>query len=360
MVIRATTEDAYFAASNSSRGFYSYYTECFDDARIEHLYAIKGGPGTGKSRFMREVADAGMGVGWRGEFIYCSSDPDSLDGVILSREGRTVALLDATAPHVYEPSRPGAREDLVNLGVFWDSDRLSAQAADIGRLQAQKSAAYQRAYRYLAAFGEMRAAGDSLVLPYVRRAAIRAFAARLIEAEGEGVGWREQTALMHAVGMGGAVGLDTYFHAAKQIFLIRDCRGAARYLTADLRALAKERGHAVRVSHDPVMPDCIDAIFFLKTQTLFVLCPPKLCAYPHRIIDLRRFVNTAAMKAVRREVNFTARMERECMKGAVGALAAVRESHFALEEIYSAAMNFAAKETFTKIFCRELFGLQNS
>ena len=360
MVIRTTAEDAYFAASNSSQGFCSYYTQCFDDARIGHLYAIKGGPGTGKSRFMREVASAGMAVGWRGEFIYCSSDPDSLDGVILSREGRTIALLDATAPHIYEPARPGAREDLVNLGIFWDSDRLSAQAADIGRLQTQKSAAYQRAYRYLAAFGEMRAAGDSLVLPYIKRAAIRAFAERLIDGEGQGSVAHEQTALMRSVGMCGAVGLDTYFRQAKQILLIRDCRGAGRYLTADLRALAKERGHAVRVSHDPVIPDCIDAIFFVGSQTLFAICDPKLCEYPHRIIDVRRFVNTAAMKEVRREVNFTARMERESQKGAISALAAVKEAHFALEEIYSAAMNFEAKETFTKIFCRELFGLQNT
>ena len=359
MIIRTTTEDAYFAASNSSKGFFSYYTECFDHARIGHIYAIKGGPGTGKSRFMREVAAAGVAEGWSCESVYCSSDPDSLDGVILSRGDRAIALLDATAPHVYEPSRPGAREDLVNLGIFWDSERLTAQAAEIGALQARKSEAYRRAYRYLAALGEMREAGDSLVRPYIKRDAIRAFAERLIADVGMGGGYEEQIALMCSVGMQGAVGFDTYFRRAKEIFLIKDCRGSGQYLMADLYALADERGQAIRVSHDPIMPDRIDAILFRESQRLFALCRAENCQYPFKLIDMRRFVDTASMREVRREANFTGRMQRAMLEGAIDALGCVREAHFALEAIYSAAMNFEAKETFTKIFCRELFDLQN-
>lgn len=124
MTIRSNGEDAYFAASNSAGGFYSDYSAVFDRARIRRLFAVKGGPGTGKSRFLREVALCGERVGYRCEYIYCSSDPDSLDGIILSRGEDGIALLDATAPHVYEPSRPGFREEIVNLGAFWDAGRL--------------------------------------------------------------------------------------------------------------------------------------------------------------------------------------------------------------------------------------------
>ena len=51
MGIRSTGEDAYFAASNSTAGFISYYEEVFRASRIGHIWAVKGGPGTGKSRF---------------------------------------------------------------------------------------------------------------------------------------------------------------------------------------------------------------------------------------------------------------------------------------------------------------------
>ena len=44
-----------FAASNSCEGFKSYYGEIFAGPGIERLYVIKGGPGTGKSHFMRTV-----------------------------------------------------------------------------------------------------------------------------------------------------------------------------------------------------------------------------------------------------------------------------------------------------------------
>ena len=156
MLLKRTDEDAYFAASNSERGFRSYYGECFDAPEVQRLYAVKGGPGTGKSRFLREVAKSGTRAGLQCEYVYCSSDPDSLDGIVLSkgREER-IALLDATAPHVYEPRHPGVREEIVNLGTFWNADRLFEQRETIGELQKRKQEAYSRAYRYLAGAGEM-------------------------------------------------------------------------------------------------------------------------------------------------------------------------------------------------------------
>ena len=53
--MRHLEEDCCFAASNSAHGFHSYYAEFFDDAEVDRVFVIKGGPGTGKSRFMRET-----------------------------------------------------------------------------------------------------------------------------------------------------------------------------------------------------------------------------------------------------------------------------------------------------------------
>ena len=44
----------FFASMNSGDGFISYFKEIFSS--LDRLYIIKGGPGTGKSRFMREAA----------------------------------------------------------------------------------------------------------------------------------------------------------------------------------------------------------------------------------------------------------------------------------------------------------------
>lgn len=358
MTVRSLGEDAYFAASNSAVGFCSYYKECFDCSRVKHLYAVKGGPGTGKSRFLRDVAEYGEQRGYRSEYIYCSSDPDSLDGVILSRGEDCVALLDATAPHIYEPSRPGFREDIVNLGVFWNIEKLTACAAGIEKLNAQKSEAYRRAYRYLAGLGKMRENRDALVAPFIRRGAIRAFAEKLlngVESDGEYVC---HPALMRSVGMRGEVGFDTYFANAKRIILAEDCRGSAQYLMAELGRIALERKMQIRVSHDPVQPEKIDAISFLKSGITVAVCQSELCEYPFKRVYMRRFVEISDMKEVRGEVNFAERMSRAMLEGALEALEAVRAVHFQIEELYMAAMDFDAKEEFTKSFCKSLFDLK--
>ncbi len=357
MTIRSTGENAYFAASNSTSGFYSYYAELFDAAQIKHVYAIKGGPGTGKSRFLREVAEAAERHERTCEYIYCSSDPTSLDAVILTdAQGESIALLDATAPHVYEPRLPGAREEIVNLGDFWDAALLEERKEEIETLNRAKGDAYRRAYRYLAGFGEMTRNRDTLVAPAIRREKLRRLAERLIFSLPRGREYSVKPALMHSIGMRGEVGFDTYLAQAQKIYLIEDCRGASNYLMAELGDAAREWRQAVRVSHDPVEPEKIDGLFLRGSGVAFVVCRAEDCRYPYRKIGMRRFVDASLIKRVRAEVNFTERMRRAMKSAAVDALEKVRESHFRLEEIYSATMDFEKKESFTKDFCERLFG----
>ena len=360
MIWKKGGEDAYFAASNSKHGFFSYYSECFDDARVGRLYAIKGGPGTGKSRFMRDVGSVAEGKSFRVEYIYCSSDALSLDGVILTGAGECIALLDATAPHVYEPKNPGVRDEIVNLGAFWDRSALAAHRSEIDALNREKSAAYRRAYRYLAGAGEMLAVREALVLPFVRRDAIVRYAEKLLREIPMGRGFSARPSLMRSVGMQGAVTFDSLFLQASRRVLISDCRGIARYLMDAIAEIAKERRQPIRVSRDPIDPDVIDAILFCDCGMLFAVgdgAEPLPC---DKSVGMRRFLETSRMGRVREEVNFSERMRRAMTEGAINSLAAVKNAHFRLEEIYSSAMDFEAKENFTKSFCERLFDLQKS
>lgn len=355
MEIRSRGEDAYFAASNSARGFFSYYGDCFDAPEITRLYAVKGGPGTGKSYFLRAVARAAEARGWRAEYIYCSSDPDSLDGLRLFSGEEGIALLDATAPHVYEPMHPGVREELVDLGAFWDADRLRGEREEIARLQESKKQAYGRAYRYLSGVESMTRLRDELVSPFVKRERIAAYAARLAATIPRGSGFSVSPALIHSIGMQGRVGFDTYFAKAERILRIEDCRGVGQYLLDAFGSLAPSRGWRMRISHDPILPDRPDGIFLSDSGAALVLCPEEECAYPHRRIGMRRFVETARMHGIREELNRAERTRRAMLSGAEAALSSARALHEALEKLYGEAMDFSAKEAFTKAFCEKLF-----
>ena len=356
MSIKSTGKDAYFAASNSTKGFISYYEEVFRNSRINHVWAIKGGPGTGKSRFLQDVSNYAITRGWSDEYIYCSSDPDSLDAVILTKEGRgSIALLDATSPHLFEAICPGAREDIVDLGQFWNSDILSSRRTEIEQLNREKGDAYRRAYRYLNGFGDMRANRDVLAAPYIHQAKIASFAQRLLRDFSKGDGYSVQPALVHSIGMRGEVRLDTYFRAAKEIYIVSDCYGAAQYLMMELGKLANQKSQSIRVSHDPVEAEKIDGLFFCDNGIAFVVCPEEECNYPHSTVSMRRFVDTASMKHVRMALRAIDRISRALKAEAIDALEKVREVHFRLEDIYSNAMDFGAKEAFTKSFCQKLF-----
>ena len=129
----------YFAAANSADGFVCWFDRIFTPDTIDRCFIIKGGSGTGKSTFMKRLAAEGEKRGYEAEYYYCSSDPTSLDGLILIRktmggEGlRTAAVIDGTAPHTRDPILPGAAEEIINLGDFWDEGMLEKGAASSRR-----------------------------------------------------------------------------------------------------------------------------------------------------------------------------------------------------------------------------------
>ena len=139
----------YFAGANTARGFYSCFDSILPRAQQKRMYYIKGGPGVGKSTLMKRFAFLAQEKGLEVEYFHCSSDPDSLDGVALPALG--IGLMDGTAPHVYDPVLPGARDTLVSLGDFLDEKALAPHAGEIAEIQRQISARFARCYRYLAA-----------------------------------------------------------------------------------------------------------------------------------------------------------------------------------------------------------------
>ena len=99
------------------------------------VVVITGGPGTGKSFFMRMIADEAEKKGKKVIYYYCSSDQGSLDGITV--DGK-IAILDGTAPHDADATVPAAAEDIIDLGAFWDSAILAKSRKRIELLHSEK------------------------------------------------------------------------------------------------------------------------------------------------------------------------------------------------------------------------------
>ncbi|MBQ2178029.1 MAG: hypothetical protein II451_02765, partial [Oscillospiraceae bacterium] len=137
-----------FLGANSSEGFYSLYDQLLT-ARLDDLLILKGGPGCGKSSFMRRVAEALAEAGEEAVFIHCSGDPASLDGVIFP--ALRTALVDGTSPHILEPVYAVACERYVDLTRFYDVEGVKTRREEIILGTDTYRAAYRDAYRALRA-----------------------------------------------------------------------------------------------------------------------------------------------------------------------------------------------------------------
>ena len=101
-----------FPGGNTANGFYSFFDYIIPND-VNRIFCLKGGPGVGKSSFMKKMAKEFTKMGYDVELHYCSSDPSSLDGVVI--KGLNVVMIDATAPHTVDPKIPGAVDEILNF-----------------------------------------------------------------------------------------------------------------------------------------------------------------------------------------------------------------------------------------------------
>ena len=153
----SSTVNSFFAAANTFDGFKSNFDKIFSPNELEHLYILKGGPGTGKSTLMKKLAEAFENDDCVICKIYCSSDPHSLDGIIVEKGKKKIAVIDGTAPHTTDPIFPGAVDDIINLGDGFRTEVLKAEREKITGLNSVKKEHYKNAYACLKACGELHA-----------------------------------------------------------------------------------------------------------------------------------------------------------------------------------------------------------
>ena len=87
----------WFLGANTAEGFSMRFDQLHPGSRIQKCVIIKGGPGCGKSTFMKKLRRTAGELGADTESYLCSSDPASLDGLLIPALG--LAFVDGTAPH---------------------------------------------------------------------------------------------------------------------------------------------------------------------------------------------------------------------------------------------------------------------
>lgn len=331
--------------ANTPEGFYSLFDGLYSAAEGWRAFVIKGGPGTGKSTLMKRIAAEADARGLFCERIHCSSDPNSLDAVILP--GLKIAVADGTPPHAIEPRYPGVCEKIVDLGACRDDDVLRADAERIIELTDLNSAEHRKCVGFLAAARGVSDDADRFVSASLRLDKLKKFAVRLAEnsfGAVSGEPGKERRRFLSALTPEGGVIFGETFHALceKQVVL-EDGHGiAASLLLRLLCDSATERGHDCIVCPNPAAPRRIEHLL-IPSLSLGYFTSNAFHPYqgePELTVDCDRFLDAEVLRRHKNRIAFDRRAAREMLDEAVGKLANAKKLHDELEQYYIAAMDF--------------------
>lgn len=338
---------AYFAGANTPCGFISDYSDFFNEDTFTKVYIVKGGSGTGKSTMIRRCADLAAKNGAECTYILCSSDPESLDGVLLKRDSIHIAIIDGTAPHTVDPVYAGSCGEIVNCGDYWDTGALENAREEIIETVRKKNDCFSRAYRYLSGASSVISASQqlsgNLILQEKLEKCVQRLAASFKDTGKAGKIINRRTL---AISMNGAVRVLT-FNDAKNIVAVKDCAATARTFYELLEKALTAKGLTVLRSVSPL--GGIAELYLPEQDTSFVPYeedPDRQRVYT-KIINMQRFVNKEIFSANRQKRRFAEKCFASLMGGAVESLSEAKKLHFRLEDIYKATMDFSGLDQFS-------------
>ncbi len=346
---KKTDGGTYFAAMNTGDGFMSFFSEIFGS--LKHLYIIKGGPGTGKSRFMKEVYSAAEKRGYAVEKYLCSSDPTSLDGIIIS--ALSIGIIDGTAPHTYEPFLSGAKDNIIDLGGFWDTQALQKDIAIIKEISRRKARLYGGIYAYLKAIQSIDSIIESTVSEALDINKLNTIAKKYASSLCKSENYEKNIRIRSAISDSGIITLNSFAKKAKKRFALLDVCGTGGLF---LSALLKEtdiKGIPCTVSFSPFYPTLPDAIYYPDSDTSFYIGSET--DFEEASINTRRFISDGDLRPFKPKIRALRRLKGEILNETFIDYASIKRLHCELEQIYGKAMDFDAKEAFTEKFIASLF-----
>ncbi|MED3624977.1 PRK06851 family protein [Neobacillus thermocopriae] len=357
----------YFAGGNTARGFHSLYDSNLQG--LERLFILKGGPGTGKSSLMKKIGYEWLEKGYDVEFLHCSSDNQSIDGVII--RALKVGVVDGTAPHVIEPKMPGAVEEYINLGEAWDAKVLAAHKNEIEKLTNQISEAFTNAY---ATFKEALDIHDDWEKIYINSMDFQKadqLTNKLIESFFGKMKLNKKADVRHRF-LGAATpkgAVDFVPNLTEEIpkrYFIKGRPGSGKStMLKKLAAAAEERGIDVEIYHCGFDPNSLDMCIFRELGIAIFDSTAPHEYFPSRdgdeIIDMYELLIEPGTDEIFADIiGKISDKYKNKMLEATSYLARAKELHDKLESIYVSAMDFSVVEKIQEEITKEIQMLEKA
>lgn len=336
----------FFLGANSGEGFQNLFSQMTDLEDTYDLMVLKGGPGVGKNTFMREIGRSMEAAGTPVEYLWCSGDPDSLDGVMLP--ALRCAVVDGTSPHVVEPRYPAAVDRYVDLGRFYDLTAAKAAADEVKAHTHAYKAAYVRAYRNLKAARQVELDAFSAVRRTFdtdrARRRVEGILSRELRQRGEESGRTVRRFLGSVTHKGYIWRFDSVDALCPKVYEFADSAELAGDLFEQIRLRAAERGWDTIACCAPEEPQRIEHLLIPGLGLAFVTSRTGMDYgnKPYRRVRLDAMTDQHSGRA---RLRFQARMAALLREEGITALREAKASHDALEAVYNPYVDFDGVRT---------------
>lgn len=349
---------SFFLGANSAGGFASLYNTWIDQTSIQAFYTIKGGAGCGKSTLMKTIAQQLQAEGYAVEHIFCSGDPDSLDGIHIPQ--KAVAMVDGTAPHRMDPAYPGATGHYVDLGTGYDRKALFAKREEVIQATAAYQACYPAAYACLRmAQAKRLTAWASLRAEETQEKVEKRAKSLLSPARKE---LRTQAGKRYRRFLGGPTCQGMYFLSQSPLalcatgYVLQGETGLAPLLLEHLETGFLAAGYDVVSCPDPIQPELLAHLLIPELDLAFVTGPiPPEAGY--RTIRTESLTGKAIWQENRASLREALRQAEEEQQAAITHLAKAKSFHDTLEELYRPHVDFQHTDQVTRDLLAEISAL---
>ncbi len=330
----------FFVGANSGEGFRNLFSEMVDIEDTYDFMVLKGGPGVGKNTFMREIGRTMEEAGAAVEYLWCSGDPDSLDGVVLPE--LRCAVADGTSPHVIEPQYPAAVDRYVDLGRFYDLTAAKAAAGEVKSRTHAYKAAYVRAYHSLKAARQVELDAITAVAKFFDKdrldRRVKGIIARELRGKGDQQGKTTRRFLGSITHKGCVWRFDSVDVLCPKVYEFADTWELAGSALNSLHAAAVEKGWDTIVCPSPEDLNRMEHLLIPGLGLAFVTSCPGMDygKKPYRRIRLDTMTETEGRSRLRFQTRMTALLREE----AVDALKEAKRNHDALEAVYNPYVDF--------------------
>lgn len=341
----------FYPGGNTSKGFYSFY-DFIIDPDATRIFVIKGGPGVGKSTFMKQIGKAMVEKGFDIEYHQCSSDNNSIDGLVIP--ALNIALIDGTAPHIVDPKNPGAVDEIIHLGDFWDEKGMRANKEEILHSNARVGRNFRIAYSNLKEAKVIHDEWESYItesMDFGPVNKITRYVAQEVFGDVE-PNFNKVAKTRHLFGsaitpQGPVNNLDSILLDVDTVYVLKGEPGTGKStFMGKMLARAEEMGIDSEAYHCPLDPNKLDFLVIPQLRVAFINGTEPLIVdlsnFKTAEVDFDQFLDPDVVEVYEKEIASCKERFWKAYNRAVFYISEAKRIHDEMEEYYIPNMDFAA------------------